>query len=558
MAFCSRLMAFSSFPINPSKVQSFGRRRITVPQVASGHWQRTTQDPDMDTLSIKCREKINQVRHILQNLEDPSGRLVMIDHLQRLGIDHHFPEEIESFISSEYNNLHCGNNGGNGSSIYDVSLTFRLLREHGYYVSSDIFNNFKDDEGSFKPSLGKDIKGMMSLYEASEVAIQGEDILDEANDFAKKSLFASLTSVESSQTSIIRHALENPFHMSLPRFSTKHHLKNLRGNDVNTKSLQELAKLDFNIVQLMHQEELKQVSKWWRDLGLSQELKFARDQPLKWFMWPLAVLSNPQFSKYRVELTKPISFIYIIDDIFDVYGTPDELILFTEAVNRWDPSDIDQLPRYMKICFMALYNLTNEIAFMVLKEHGWNPIDSLRKSWTDLCNAFLVESKWFASGHLPKADEYLRNGVTSSGVHVVLVHIFFLVGHGITRKGIDSVDNIPGLITFPATILRLWDDLGSAKDENQEGYDGSYVDCYMKEHGTSLESARQHVRQMISNAWKGLNKECLSPNPFSQSFVNASLNTARMVQVMYSYDKDQRLPVLEEFISTLLKESIPL
>lgn len=74
--------------------------------------------------------------------------------------------------------------------------------------------------------------------------------------------------------------------------------------------------------------------RWWRDLGLSQELKFARDQPLKWFMWPLAVLSNPQFSKYRVELTKPISFIYIIDDIFDVYGTPDELILFTEAVNR--------------------------------------------------------------------------------------------------------------------------------------------------------------------------------------------------------------------------------
>lgn len=83
--------------------------------------------------------------------------------------------------------------------------------------------------------------------------------------------------------------------------------------------------------------------------------------------------------------------------------------------------------------------------------------------WTDLCNAFLVESKWFASGHLPKADEYLRNGVTSSGVHIVLVHVFFLLGHGITRKGIDSVDNIPGLISFPATILRLWDDLGSAK-----------------------------------------------------------------------------------------------
>lgn len=96
------------------------------------------------------------------------------------------------------------------------------------------------------------------------------------------------------------------------------------------------------------------------------------------------------------------------------------------------------------------------------------------------------------------------------------------------------------------------------KDENQEGYDGSYVDCYMKEQGTtSLESARLHVRQMISNAWKELNEECLSPNPFSPSFVNASLNTARMVQVMYNYDKDQRLPELEQSISSVLEESIP-
>lgn len=102
---------------------------------------------------------------------------------------------------------------------------------------------------------------MMGLYEASKLAIKGEDILDEANDFATKSLIASSTSIESCRTSLVKHALENPFHMSLPRFSTKHHLKNLEGIHADTKSLQELAKLDFNIVQLMHQDELKQVSK---------------------------------------------------------------------------------------------------------------------------------------------------------------------------------------------------------------------------------------------------------------------------------------------------------
>lgn len=51
-------------------------------------------------------------------------------------------------------------------------------------------------------------------------------------------------------------------------------------------------------------------------------------------MWSLACLTDPNLSEERVELTKPISLIYIIDDIFDIYGTIEELTLFTEAVSR--------------------------------------------------------------------------------------------------------------------------------------------------------------------------------------------------------------------------------
>ena len=67
---------------------------------------------------------------------------------------------------------------------------------------------------------------------------------------------------------------------------------------------------------------------------MCKELKFARDQPIKWYIWSMACLTNPNLSDERIELTKPISFIYLIDDIFDVYGTLDELTLFTEVVNR--------------------------------------------------------------------------------------------------------------------------------------------------------------------------------------------------------------------------------
>ena len=83
--------------------------------------------------------------------------------------------------------------------------------------------------------------------------------------------------------------------------------------------------------------------------------------------------------------------------------------------------------------------------------------------WASLCNAFLVEAKWFTSGHLPKAEEYLKNGIISSGVHVVLAHMFFLLGDGITPESVDLVDDHPGISSSIATILRLSDDLGSAK-----------------------------------------------------------------------------------------------
>lgn len=83
--------------------------------------------------------------------------------------------------------------------------------------------------------------------------------------------------------------------------------------------------------------------------------------------------------------------------------------------------------------------------------------------WESLCKAFLVEAKWFGSGKLPSAEEYLKNGIISSGVHILLVHIFFLLGKGLTKENVERIHKIPPIISSPATILRLWDDLGNAE-----------------------------------------------------------------------------------------------
>ncbi|KAF9672220.1 hypothetical protein SADUNF_Sadunf11G0018000 [Salix dunnii] len=437
--------------------------------------RRTINTDDSD---FEFAEKLKTTKHFLRKEgEDPIQGLAMIDAIQRLSIDYHFREEIDSILArqSMLSSTFLSDN-----NLYENALRFRLLRQQGYHVSAE----------AWRVSWPKTIL-MMSQMDGV----------------------------------------------------------------VSYKNLQR----QFEMVKSRHQLEVVEISKWWKDLGLSKEIKFARDQPLKWYMWSMSCLADPCLSEQRIELTKPISMIYIIDDIFDVYGTLDELVCFTEVINRWDIAAAEHLPDYMKICFKALDNITDEISYEIYKKHGWNPVDSLRKTWTGLCNAFLVEAKWFASGKLPSSEEYLKNGIVSSGVNVVLVHIFFLLGQGISKENVELINNFPAIISSTATILRLWDDLGSAKDENQDGHDGSYVECYRKENeGSSCEDARNQVLHMISDAWKQLNQECLSPSPFSATFSKASLNIARMVPLMYNYDDNHRLPNLEEHMKSLLYENVSL
>jgi (3S)-linalool synthase len=72
--------------------------------------------------------------------------------------------------------------------------------------------------------------------------------------------------------------------------------------------------------------------RWWMDLGLVQEIPVVRDQVMKWYMWSMTAVQGCSFSRYRVEITKIIALVYVVDDIFDLVGTLEELSLFTEAV----------------------------------------------------------------------------------------------------------------------------------------------------------------------------------------------------------------------------------
>ncbi|PIN00688.1 Tricyclene synthase [Handroanthus impetiginosus] len=500
--------------------------------------------------SVGYEQKIEDIKHLLQSIpeNDPAESLALVDSVQRLGVNSHFHEEIETILQQFYKTTSDHIYGF--YTLHDVSLLFRLLRQNGYCISADVFNNFKGKDGKFRGRLRQDTRGLMELYEAAQLGFEGEYVLDEAANFSSKILQECIAAdhMDPNWSKMIKNKLRHPYHKTITRFAEKDFFQEFQWK----KTLRELAIMDLHKRRSVYQAELRQISAWWNELSLSDNLKLARNQPIKWYTWSMAILMDDiNMSAQRVELTKSISFIYLIDDIFDLYGTQDELTIFTEAINKWDYAAIDTLPDYMKMCYRALLDTTHEIAHKIHERHGYNPIDFLKKPWAKLCDAYLLEAKWFASGNLPTADLYLRNGKVSSGVHVVLVHLFFLFGLG---GGAIHLKDASKLISSVATILRLWNDLGSAKDENQHGKGRSYIECYKKDNeGLSIVEAREHVLDMIENEWKIFNEECFCVNQsLTLSFKRASLNLVRIIPMMYSYNDNQQLPELEEYVKFML------
>jgi (-)-alpha-terpineol synthase len=127
---------------------------------------------------------------------------------------------------------------------------------------AEIFNSFKNDIGNFKESLGDDTKGMLCLYEASFLLIEGESILEEARDFTTRQLKEYIKQNKDQNLSImVSHALELPLHWRMLRLEARWFIDVYRSRKEMNPTLLELAELDFNMVQAAHQEDLKQVSR---------------------------------------------------------------------------------------------------------------------------------------------------------------------------------------------------------------------------------------------------------------------------------------------------------
>lgn len=198
--------------------------------------------------------------------------------------------------------------------------------------------------------LSVDIKGMLSLYQASFLSLEGETVLEEAREFSSRHLkeFVKQNNKDISNeilSVLVSHALESPLHWRVPRVEARWFINLFETNQnmisIITPSLLKLAKLDFNMVQLKHQQDLKYALKWCKKIRLGEKLSFARDRPVENFFWTVGFAPQPQLAHFRRTMTTVNVLITTIDDIYDAYGTLQELQLFTDVVDRLGILSVD-------------------------------------------------------------------------------------------------------------------------------------------------------------------------------------------------------------------------
>ncbi|XP_074558767.1 alpha-humulene synthase-like isoform X2 [Curcuma longa] len=381
----------------------------------------------------------------------------LIDAIQLLGLDYHFEKEIDAALSL------ISKHDAKNYELYETSLRFRLLRQHGFYVPADVFNKFKDEEGNFKSTLNEDVKGLLSLYNAAYLRIHGEYILDEAILFTKNRLASLLDELKQPLVILVSLFLETPLCQRNKRLLARKYIPIYQEEERPNDAILEFAKLDFNLLQSLHQEELKKISIWWNDLALAKSLNFARDRIVEGYYWILNVHFEPQYSRARLICSKVLALMSLMDDIYDNYSTLQESQLLTEAIQRWEPQAIDEVPEYLKDFYLKLLRTFKEFENELESDEQYR-ISFLQDEIKALSRSYFIDAKWGIEKYVPTLEEHLSNSLVTS-VHPVLVCAFYVGMDQVASKEVfEWVASFPKILEASSMIGRIMNDITSHKN----------------------------------------------------------------------------------------------
>ncbi|XP_021897961.1 ent-copalyl diphosphate synthase, chloroplastic [Carica papaya] len=373
-----------------------------------------------------------------------------VDRLQRLGISRYFKPQIKECI--DYVHRYWDENGicwARNTPVHDIDDTamgFRLMRLHGYDVSADVFENFKKGEEffCFAGQSNQAVTGMFNLYRASQVSFPGEKILEDAKQFSFSFLRNKQEANELLDKWIITKdlpgevgfALEIPWYASLARVETRFYIEQYGGEDdvwigktlyrmpyVNNNAYLELAKLDYNNCQAIHQMEWRGIQKWFAECKLEEYGSSRRSLLLAYFV-AAASTYEPERSRERLAWAKTLVLTDAITAYFhDLDSTESARRNF---LNEFKLVSVNPSPylnfgrrssdsnRGVQRLIATVIGTLNHISLDALVGHGRDVTYYLHQAWEN----WLVRWQEEGDGHKEEAELLVQIINLSAGHYV--------------------------------------------------------------------------------------------------------------------------------------------
>ena len=121
-----------------------------------------------------------------------------------------------------------------------------------------MFEKFRDKQGNISSD---DVSCLLMLYDAAHMRTHGEEILDDMITFNKSRLQSlMLKNLEPELAEEVRCTLETPRFRRVERVEARRYISAYEKKAVQYGTILEFAKLDYNILQAIYCDELKQLT----------------------------------------------------------------------------------------------------------------------------------------------------------------------------------------------------------------------------------------------------------------------------------------------------------
>ncbi|XP_044378283.1 tau-cadinol synthase-like [Triticum aestivum] len=392
--------------------------------------------------------------------------------------------------------LACSRSGGSQlwKSIQRIKEDIRL----GVFFSTDVFNAFKNEDGSFREDITNDPRGLLSLYNAAHLLIHDEPSLQEAISFARHHLELMRGSLKSPLAEHVKRAFDIPFPRTVKR-------------------------------------ELKYLTKWSDDFYGYVGLNYVCDRLVEGYFAPYAVYHEKNFTLSRIFFTKLMVLMTMIDDTYDSHATIEEIRQLNAAIQRWDENATSLLPDYLKRFYNELLKIFKDAedeAFIDTYHVAY-----ARKAFQKFSTYHLQEAEWSHENHKASFEDFLNLSSMSVGLAGLSVVLMVGMGDEVTKEAFEWATSFPNIIIAGGKILRLFDDIAAFKGEKGKADVATCLESYMVEHRVTSKVAIARIHSLIEDEWKTINEahfEHGAPLPV----VKRILNLINSGTIYYGDQKD--------------------